>query len=630
MLLEPATPTARYTAVQLFTVTTACAVLSGVAEAAVGVYRHRIDHLPTGAFVAGEVFWMTPVAAVFSLGVVWLIWSAISAITPDRWRMVERGPVVAAGIATYGLCTAMSIGLADYAKLILAAAAALGLWRLMQWRPDAVVKGSRGVVITGAVALAGIAVLIPWRRAAAERSALAALPPAVPGAPNVVVLIWDTARAFNMSLYGYERRTTPVLDSLARHGVAFDRAFATAPWSLPSHASIFTGRYPHELSAGARIPLDATHPTIAGHFADHGYATAGITANLFYGSADYGIGRGFTIYDERPPIAPRVIGHTWIMLRRVLVRTRQAMGNHNTLLRRRATHVNQSFASWLDRREGRPFLAVLNYFDAHEPYLPPAPFDTAFASRGARYWADETLASAPAAVTRELHDVYDGAISYVDRSLGDLIDLLRTKGLLDNTILVVTSDHGEEFGERGPGLIGHNRSLYRHSLQVPLVVVYPPRIAAGVRSQAVVSIRDIPATIADLAMPNVGHPFPGTALARLLTDSTVADTADAMRVAMTEKHRWATRRQGWPTSWGSMYTVFDARAQYIVDALGKESLFDLAADQWNATDLAASAAYHEHVGTLRRGLDAYVGPPETRVPRFGARPSPPAAAADSH
>jgi arylsulfatase A-like enzyme len=613
------------TAGQLFTITAAGAILCGLAEASNSVYRHRIDHLPTGEFVAGEVFWMAPLAALCVLGAVWLLWTVLTRPAPVGWGLRDWGPPVAAALATWSLASALSLGIAFWAEVILAAGVGLSLRRAMAARPGLVVGIARVVLGTGAAAMTLVAVLVPWRRQAAEAQALASLPPATAGAPNVLVLIWDTARALNLSLYGYPRPTTPVLDSLAAHGATFERAFAVAPWSLPSHASMFTGRYPHELTTGHRLPLDATHPTVAEHFSANGYATAGVTANLFYGSRDYGIARGFSMYDERPPIAWRVIGHTYRLSRRVLQVARNATGEHGTLLRRRAPHVNASLAAWLDRTGGRPFFAVLNYFDAHEPYAPPAPFDTAFAPRGARYWADETLASAPPEVTQQLRDVYDGALRYVDHSLGELLALLRARGGLENTIIVVTSDHGEEFGERHPASIGHNRSLYRHALQVPLVLVYPPRIAPGVRSRAPVSIRDIPATVADLARPDVAHPFPGTELARLVAEPAVADTSEPTRLALTEKHRWGMRREGWPTSWGSVYSVFDSTMQYVVDAFGTEQLFDLDRDPFDADNLAGRADLQPRLLALRQRLEAYVGPPATRVARFGATPSAPPA-----
>lgn len=597
----------------------AAALTFGVAEAANAIRRHRLDHLPTGEYVAGEVFWMTPVAAVVSLAVVAAVYLGLNALFPRR---AERAPAVlglVVAVGAFGLLTAMALGLSWWSALVLGAGLGVAVHRsFARWPKVMGLLSNVGIGIGLAIALG--AAFVPERLRSREEQARYANLTAAPDVPNVLVLIWDTARAQNMSLYGYGRVTTPVLDSLAKHGMVFDRAFATAPWSLPSHASIFTGRYPNELTAGPRIPLDGESPTIAEAFAARGYATAGMTANLFYGSPDYGIDRGFARYDARPPINWRSIAHTWILARRTVMLTRQAMGNHDTLLRRRADHVNASFLSWLDDRGDRPIMAALNYFDAHEPYRAPAPFDTLFAPPGTRYWADETLKSADTSVVRQLRDMYDGGIAYADHSLGELLRALRERGKLDRTIVIVTSDHGEEFGERGPTLFGHNRSLYRQALQVPLLVVGPGSTVPVGRSRAVVSIRDIPATLMQMVFPTESSPFPGRSLLDAARDTSTTPTV----LAMTEKHRWArTATEGWPTSWGSLYASFSSTHQYLVEGRGEENLFDLAADPFDGTNLVGDSTTSAVLDHLRRALVDGVGAPDVRVARRGARPAKP-------
>src|SRR5262249_8070588 len=118
-----------------------------------------------------------------------------------------------------------------------------------------------------------IMVLCVGRRSVLEYHALATLPPASAGARNVLLIVWDTVRAANLSLHGYGRRTSPNLEKLATRGVGFEQAFATAPWTLPSHSSTFTGRWPHELTADWQVPLDESFPTLAENLAAHGYDT---------------------------------------------------------------------------------------------------------------------------------------------------------------------------------------------------------------------------------------------------------------------------------------------------------------------------------------------------------------------
>ena len=127
---------------------------------------------------------------------------------------------------------------------------------------------------------------------------MANLPQADSGTPNVLLIVMDTVSAQHMSLYGYPRDTTPNLARLARKGVRFQHARSTAPWTLPSHASMFTGRWPHDLSVGYGQPLDASAPTLAESLRDRGYATGGFVANTLYCSAETGLNRGFIHYED--------------------------------------------------------------------------------------------------------------------------------------------------------------------------------------------------------------------------------------------------------------------------------------------------------------------------------------------
>ena len=147
-----------------------------------------------------------------------------------------------------------------------------------------------GSVLVLAAAVFGGSWLKTWREDSRP------LPP--PDAPNVLLLVLDTVRADHLSLYGYERPTTPVLERLAERGVRFDEARATAPWTLPSHASLFTGRWPHQLGVEWLTPLRGSFPTLSEYLASRGYATAGFVANTLYCSYETGLNRGFTHYDD--------------------------------------------------------------------------------------------------------------------------------------------------------------------------------------------------------------------------------------------------------------------------------------------------------------------------------------------
>ena len=147
-----------------------------------------------------------------------------------------------------------------------------------------------------AVTLAALAAL-PWAADRVQQGRERARP-IPPDAPNVLLIVMDTVAADHLALYGYDRPTSPTIDELARRGIRFDAAQSASSWTLPSHASMFTGRWPHELSVGWRTPLDAAAPTVAEFLRARGYATAGFIANTTYCAADSGLGRGFTVYRD--------------------------------------------------------------------------------------------------------------------------------------------------------------------------------------------------------------------------------------------------------------------------------------------------------------------------------------------
>ena len=299
-----------------------------------------------------------------------------------------------------------------------------------------------GLVLMLALATSGSRV---W----SEHRAVAALPPPPPSAPNVLLIVWDTVRAQNLSLYGYGRPTTPNLERLAARGVWFRRAFATSPWTLPSHASLFTGRWPHELSAGWKTPLDDREPTLADRLASKGYVTAGFVANLDYLGRENGIARGFAHYEDYP-FSAREIFTRYVGLGRNLDQLAAAMwvdklkGGQGAAARpltpisrehsKRASDIDRAFLSWLSRQHGRgrPFFAFLNYNDAHTPYEVPDENTQGFGLRPAS-WRDrrrlhdwKTLPKSGLSV-RDVQlatDLYDDSIAYLDRRLGALLDEL--------------------------------------------------------------------------------------------------------------------------------------------------------------------------------------------------------------
>jgi arylsulfatase A-like enzyme len=579
--------------------------LSGLAEAARALRQQRVQHLPTGAFVEPELLWMAPLAAVLFMLAAGLVLIAVDRVLKQRGLLLRSAPAIFAAFAAYSGIRALRIGMASSAAIVLAVGLAVVAVRVLAARPALVQRLVRWSTAALAAALVVWAAAVPvWRRAAESRQ-LAAVAQPRPGMPNVLIIIWDAVGATNLSLHGYGRETTPVLERFAARGAVFERAFATAPWSLPSHASMFTGRYPPELSAARQVPLDDRFPTLAEVLAGHGYVTGGFTGNIYYGSPAFGIGRGFTHYQAHPPINAMVIAGTWWLSGRIHWQLIGRREHHAPgPMRPRAPDVNRSLLHWIDRRGQRPFFAVINHFDAHDPYYPPEPFSIAFNPTRPRYWLEDEHVSYDDATLQQLRDAYDGSILYLDHELGRLLDALRERGVLDNTLVILTSDHGEEFGDHAPDIVKHARTLYTQALHVPMVVVHPAAVPAAVRVRETVSIRDIPATVMDVL--GLENPFPGTSLRRYADGTVTPRQAAEPRLAAAEHSPMGGVLPTWPIAAGDMFAVIDGDLHFILDGAGREQLFDLSTDIAAQHDLAGVPGYEPQLARLRAALDSLV------------------------
>jgi len=300
---------------------------------------------------------------------------------------------------------------------------------------------------------------------------------------NVVLVSLDTLRADHLGCYGYGRPTSPALDALAAAAVRFASVTAPAPWTLPSHATLLTGLYPHRHGVknyGTR--LDDVTPTLASILAAKGYRTGAIVNHHFLGP-NFGLMRGFAEADyvsewsDDDPATRRLID--------------------------RSDLITDKAIAWLARAEP-PFFLFLHYFDLHSDYAPRPEYRAMFAGdyAGAIDGSTEQLLAIRANGTRldpadrdHLVALYDAEIRQLDDQLARLFRALDARGLSDRTLLVVTSDHGEEFMEHGSVL--HGRTMYQEVIAVPLLV-RGPGIPRGVRVAQNVSLADLAPTILDV------------------------------------------------------------------------------------------------------------------------------------
>ncbi|MEO5701191.1 MAG: sulfatase [Casimicrobiaceae bacterium] len=568
-----------------------------------GVRKYVLHRL---IFVSVDAAWMVPLADVLIFAVVGLALVAARAVLPGR--LAPPPVLVLCALAVFTILL-MYHPLYPPAGAILALGIGMAVARFLHARMPAFhhfVRRSLPVLLAALLITAGTTQAMksagPGDRAAAGAAS--------PRRPNVLLIVLDTVRASHLTVYGYGRATTPQLQRWLGDGARFEHALSTAPWTLPSHASMFTGRFTNELDVDWLAPLGAAHPTLAETFAHNGYATAGFVANTRYCSRETGLARGFAHYEDYPVTAAQVVMSS--SLGSYLAWSRSV---RRKLLRKSADDVNASLLAWLDGRDTDvPFFAFLNYMDAHAPYQPPAPFDRQFSSPDAEKLVanlreDDAGIPLPPEVRQAAIDKYDESLAYLDDRLGALFASLAARQLWDDTIVVVTSDHGEEFGEHG--VYYHGNSLYRGALEVPLLLRFPARVPVGARIETPVSLRDLPATLLDLA--GLPAALPGSSLSRNWGGiSTRAGDGD--KPLLMELTHALTLPANTPVSKGSMASVLLGDLRLIRNGDGREELYDFRRDPMERVNLADQPAHQVGLARLREALAALAGAKSRRAP----------------
>jgi arylsulfatase A-like enzyme len=301
------------------------------------------------------------------------------------------------------------------------------------------------------------------------------------GDANVVFISIDSLRPDHLSCYGYARKTSPNIDRLAREGVLFSNAFSTSSWTLPAHLSMLTSLY--SLSHGVltgNYSLDPERITLAEVLKKQGYATAGFVSAPYMDSI-YGFDQGFDLYDDS-------INGTG---------KKENRHGHKQIT---SPLLNNSIKKWLSENHQKRFFLFLHYFDVHYDYVPPSPFDTMFDPDytgnvdARKYSSNQTIRYQMN--SRDLAHIialYDGEIAFTDHHVGEIFSSLRELNIYENTLIVLTSDHGEEFFEHGRK--GHRHTLYDEVLRVPLIIKLPESRKQSHKMDQLVSLVDIMPTV---------------------------------------------------------------------------------------------------------------------------------------
>lgn len=466
-----------------------------------------------------------------------------------------------------------------------------------------IAAGGVSAIIAAAVAIMGINA-----QKSSEGARITAAPGAQADAPkldlaapriNVVLFVIDTLRADRIGAYGYRRRpTTPNIDALAREAVVFEQACAPAPWTLPSVISIVTSVFPceHRILDNDQKLGDEFEP-LAARMKRRGYTTRGTYANALVGPA-YGLDRGFDSYKPME-------------------------GNRAGSLRR-----------LLEDKPNAPLFLYIHCIEPHTPYVHAPPRLEGFREVPptirqeirTRYLAyrnatrvdftakrpigttdnteeQQRLLAALNEIKDDYNELYDAAIVVSDRLVGVLIEELKTRKLWDETLLIVTSDHGEEMDEHGGWL--HDQSAYEELMHVPLVIRFPQSEHAGRRVKRPVSLTALPATIFDyLDSPRAASGVRGDSLLPLISGGVVEDDGDFVITGM----RWNTKKyyRPWKESRGDLNIVIRQGKWKGIWNVEPESLelYDLKNDPSESHDV--SGAHTEPARRMREYAERWL------------------------
>ena len=422
-------------------------------------------------------------------------------------------------------------------------------------------------------------------------------PTAAPGRPNVLWIVMDTVRADHLSTYGYTRPTTPNIDALAADSTLFENAIAQSSWTIPSHFQMVTSRF----AAGKGMVLAPDFLTAAEMFKERGYATAGVLANFVLGRRS-GFEQGFDTFRDGPvmifylrvfmkiPVAKAVLSLGVFPVDRVL-----RLLDRETFLMdmaARAEAVNDRVLEWLAERPAKPFFLFINYMDAHDPYDPLPAWRDRFASGvnpesgfvlfnrkfggniSSSHFVRDVLPAYRSEDWNNLVALYDAELAYLDDQIGRLVSELKRQGLFDQTILILTSDHGELFGEHG--LANHFKSLSDEEIHVPLIMHYPGTIPAGRRVRAPVELSDILPTLFDLLDFGPAPAMDGTSLRPLLRVDGSGDR-DGPDAAFSFLIRKPDR--DYPhTAPGNLIGIRTLDLKYVWSSTGQHAYYDLRVD----------------------------------------------------
>jgi arylsulfatase A-like enzyme len=406
--------------------------------------------------------------------------------------------------------------------------------------------------------------------------------------PNVVLVTMDTVRADHLSVYGYRRDTTPNLRKFAAEATVYSQAVSTSDMTLASHASMFSSLYPSQHGAHYAMPdypwgrpiLDNVK-TLPELLSERGYLTMGVVGNYAYLGRWTHMDRGFRFYHDSAPVPVLDFRrrHYIRSVIRAALNCLQSTAEFDAEYEN-ADEIDQHVYPLLEHAQGqgRPFFLFVNYMDAHWPLIPPAPYDTLYpgidrsftSTRAFDILKDELSLKRPISKQEKEHLTaeYDGGVAFIDAHVGRLIRYLRERRLLGTTLVIVSADHGEAFGERN--LLGHLVSVYQDQVHVPLIIRYPGSGARAVVGERVSGV-DILPTVMDV----LGYAAPGGIEGKSLLRLRPAET----RVLISESFPVKSYLDMHPTRFHRVQrAMFAGSLKFVGSTAGERELYDLSRD----------------------------------------------------
>lgn len=371
--------------------------------------------------------------------------------------------------------------------------------------------------------------------------------------PDIILVSIDSLRADHVGSYGYPRETTPFMDRLASEGVRFENAISTTSWTLPSHAALFSGLYDstHGLIADNQR-LSQSVLTLAEVLRDGGYRTAGFFGGPFL-HPTFGLDQGFDVYRNCMSSAAGPLSGQEVREGLELDR----VPSHADITSPRTL---EEVTRWADSAGTRPYFLFLHLWDVHYDYIPPKEYVELFDPDYEGDLTGENFSTNPAISAQmprrdleHLIALYDGEIRFTDDHLRLVFEVLESRGLLDNALTVITSDHGEEFFEHGGK--GHRRTLFEEMIRVPLLVHWPGRVGPGIVVEDQVRLIDIMPTLAAAANAgaslstqgrDLGPLLQGSSLPRVRSLSELFVDGDSLRALRTERQKLLQRDEAVP------------------------------------------------------------------------------------